>query len=90
MIRESRRYFKVYLPKEYNELWEKLKSSDRLVDVIILLPSEIDYVDKIIASKRELTRENDRFKIYLPKKYNSVWEKLVGKTVDLLIVFRHS
>lgn len=39
VIRESRRYFKVYLPKEYNELWEKLKSSDRLVDVIVLLLS---------------------------------------------------
>ena len=33
VVRESKRYFKVYLPIKYNDLWEKLKSSNRLVDV---------------------------------------------------------
>ena len=90
VIRESRKYFKVYLPMEYNDLWEKLKTNKRLVDVIVFLPSEVNYVDKILMQKRELVKENERYKIYLPRRYNSIWEKLVGKTVDLLVVFRHS
>ncbi|MEM0035407.1 MAG: hypothetical protein QXU36_08455 [Thermofilum sp.] len=87
VIGESTRYFKVYLPMEFNDLWERLKASKRLVDVIVFLPSEVDYVDKVLMSKREIVRENERYKIYLSKRYNSIWEKLDGKTVDLLIVF---
>ena len=90
IIRESARYFKVYLPMEYNDLWERLKSGKMLVDVIVFLPSEVNYVDKILMQRREVVKENERYKIYLPKKLNSIWEKLDGKTVDLLIVFRRS
>ena len=90
VIRESTRYFKVYLPMEYNDLWERLKSSNKLLDVVVFLPSEVSYVNKILMEKRELMRENDGFKVYLSRKYNDLWEKLVGQKVDLLIVFRRS
>ena len=90
VIRESQRYFKVYLPMEYNDLWERLKASKVLVDVVVFLPSEVSYVDKILIQKREVVKEDERFKIYLPKRYNSIWEKVKGKTVDLLVVFRRS
>ena len=82
VIRESARYFKVYPPMEYNDLWERLKANKRLVDVIVFLPSEVNYVDKILMQRREVVKENER--------YNSIWEKLDGKPVDLLIVFRRS
>lgn len=88
VIRESKRYFKIYLPIEYNEIWEKLKENKKLVDVVIFLPSEVNYVDKILMPKREIVKENERYKIYLSKKYNNIWEKLESKSVDLLIVFR--
>lgn len=88
VIRESKRYFKIYLPIEYNEIWEKLKENKKLVDVVVFLPSEVDVVDKVLMTKREIVKENERYKIYLSKKYNNIWEKVEGKPVDLLIVFR--
>ena len=40
---------------------------------------------------RRLTKENDRYKVYLPKKYNDIWEKLYkeGKRVDLLLILKY-
>ena len=90
VIRESTRYFKVYLPIDYNDIWRRLHDEKKLVDVFIILPAQVEYIDKVFAPERAVVKENERYKIYLPKKYNSIWEKLDGKAVDLLIVFRRS
>jgi len=90
VVRESTRYFKVYLPTEYNDIWEKLHSDRRKVDIIVFLPEPIEHIDKILALNRYVIKENNRYKLYLPKKYNDIWEKLHRKNqkVDLLIVFK--
>jgi len=90
VVRESARYFKVYLPIEYNEIWSKLHKERKRVDVIIFLPHSISYVDKIIALNRLIVSENNRYRLYLPKRYNDIWEKLYKekKKVDLLVIFK--
>jgi len=90
VIRESSRYFKVYLPSEYNDIWKRLHDERRKVDVIVLLPETIENVDKILALNRYIIKENDRYRLYLPKKYNDIWEELYRKKekIDLLIVFK--
>ncbi len=90
VIRESSRYFKVYLPSEYSDIWEDLHSERKRVDVIVFLPEPVEHVDKILVLNRYVIKENNRYKLYLPKKYNDVWEKLHRKNqkVDLLIVFK--
>jgi len=90
IIRESHKYFKVYLPAEYNDIWELLHREKREVDFIVFLPEPVNYVDKVSVFNRSLTKENDRYKLYLPKKYNDVWEKLCreNKRVDILVVLK--
>jgi len=90
IIRESHRYYKVYLPTEYNDIWEHLHREKREVDFIVFLPEPVSYVDKLPAFNRRLIKESDRYKLYLPKRYDDIWEKLCreNKRVDLLIVFR--
>lgn len=90
VIKESSRYFKIYLPSEYNDIWVKLCEEKKRVDVIVFLPELVEHVDKILAVKRLITREGDRFKLYLPKKYNSIWERLchAHKKVDVIVVFQ--
>jgi len=90
VIRESYRYFKVYLPTEYNDIWEYLHRERREVDFIVFLPEPVSYVDKVLVFNRRLTKESERYKLYLPKRYDDIWEKLCreNKRVDLLIVFR--
>ena len=90
IIKESSRYFKIYLPSEYNDIWIKLCEEKKRVDVIVFLPELIEHIDKILAVKRRITREGGRFKVYLPKKYNSIWERLhhTHRKVDLIIVFQ--
>jgi len=90
IIRESYRYYKVYLPTEHNDVWEYLHREKREVDFIVFLPEPINYVDKVLAVNRRLTRESERFKLYLPKKYSDIWEKLYkeDKRVDLLIMLK--
>uniref|UniRef100_A0A7J3Z9C2 Uncharacterized protein n=1 Tax=Ignisphaera aggregans TaxID=334771 RepID=A0A7J3Z9C2_9CREN len=90
VIRESYRYFKVYLPTEYNDIWEYLHRERREVDFVVFLPEPVSYVDKVLVFNRRLTKESERYKLYLPKRYDDIWEKLCreNKRVDLLIVFR--
>ena len=47
----------------------------------------MEYVDKVFAPRRRIVRENERLKIYLPKRYNSLWQRFEDRKVDLLIVF---
>uniref|UniRef100_A0A7J3ZJH8 Uncharacterized protein n=1 Tax=Fervidicoccus fontis TaxID=683846 RepID=A0A7J3ZJH8_9CREN len=91
VIRESYRYFKVYLPTEYNDIWGHLHKEGREVDLIVFLPEPVNYVDKVLAVSRRLTKESERFKLYLPKKYSDIWRKLCeeGKRVDILVVLKH-
>jgi len=91
VIKESSRCFKIYLPSEYNDIWIKLSEEKRKVDVIVFLPELVEYVDRVLAVKRLITREGDRFKLYLPKKYSDIWEKLYkeGKRVDLLLILKY-
>lgn len=88
VIKESPRSFKVYLPMEYNNLFEEIRNQGMLVDVIIFLPRECYGVDKVLSRNRYLVREKERFKLYLPKAYNNIWEELKGEKVDLLLVIR--
>ena len=90
VIRESYRYYKVYLPTEYNDIWEHLHR-ERRVDVVVFLSEPINYVDKVLAVNRRLIKESDRFNLYLPKRYSDIWEKLCeeGKRVDLLVILKH-
>jgi len=37
VIRESYRYYKVYLPTEYNDIWEKLCEEGKRVDLLVIL-----------------------------------------------------
>jgi len=50
----------------------------------------VSYVDKVLVRNRRLTKESERYKLYLPKRYDDIWEKLCreNKRVDMLIVFR--
>ncbi len=91
VVRESKRYYKVYLPMDYNEIWRKIHEEKRKVDVIVFLPDPVNYVDKILLTSKNIVRENDRYKIYLNKKYNKLWEMLhkQNKKVDLLVVLKH-
>jgi len=88
IIRESHRYYKVYLPTEYNDIWEYLHREKREVDFIVFLPEPVNYVDKVLVRNRRLTKESERYKLYLPRKYNDVWEKLYreNKRVDILVI----
>ena len=90
IIRGSHRYFKVYLPTEYNDIWELLHSEKRKIDIIVFLPEPINYVNKILVRNRRVTKEGERYKIYLSKKYNDIWGKLYreGKKVDTIIVLK--
>ena len=86
IVREGDRYYKVYLPREYNEILKRIHDEGRSIDVIAILPKEIMGVTKILMPGRKLSRERDRYKLYLSSKYRSIWEQLVGEKIDLLII----
>jgi len=65
VIRESYRYYKVYLPAEHSDMWERLHKEGREVDFVVSLPEPINYVDNVLAVNRRLTKESDRYKLYL-------------------------
>jgi len=88
IVRESHKYFKVYLPTEYNDIWGHLHREGREVDFVVFLPEPVSYVDKLLVRNRSLIKESERYKLYLPRKYNDVWEKLYreNKKIDILVV----
>jgi len=90
VVKESYKYYKVYLPSDFNQLWNVVYEERRKVDIIVFLPRSISNVDKILMMNRNLSRENNRFKIYLDKRYNDIWESLYRshEKVDLIIVLR--
>lgn len=59
------------------------------VNVIAILPQQVQWVDKIVMKKRTSVKENERFKIYLSKQYNDIRKYLhrENKKLDLLIMF---
>jgi len=83
IVREHKMY-KIYLPLELNDLWTELREKNVKFDVVILIPRIEDenkpdllkLVDKIVMRGRVITREHNRFKIYLSSVYNDVWEYL--------------
>jgi len=97
IVREHK-LFKVYLPIDMNDLWEELHKRRTEFDVIVLIPQVNDtdkpdllkLVDKIIMKNRVITREHNRFKIYLSSTYNDVWEYLNKRDVkvDLVLILR--
>ena len=90
VVRETKN-FKVYLPLEFNDIWERLYRDGRRVDVLILIPNNINYVvDKILLRNKKVTREHTRFKIYLDKKYDDLWNILnhTDAKIDLVIVLK--
>jgi len=96
IVREHKLY-KVYLPIDMNDLWEELHKKKAEFDVIVLIPRIEDedkpdllkLVDKIVMRNRVITKEHNRFKIYLSSVYNDVWEYLNKKEkVDLVLILR--
>ena len=94
VIRESRGMYKVYLASEFNDVWKYLCDKHAEIDILVLLPEPpndapdfLRLVDKIVMRKRRIIREHNRYKIYLSKKYNNVWEFLYKHSarVDILV-----
>jgi len=95
IVREHKMY-KVYLPIDYNDLWEELYEKKVKLDVAVLIPRVEDQVkpdilklvDKIVVRNRTVIREHNRFKLYLPKGFNDIWEYLNKKEVkvDLVLI----
>ncbi|MEM1832073.1 MAG: hypothetical protein QXJ97_11155 [Desulfurococcaceae archaeon] len=92
VIEESEEYFKVYLPTEYNDLWEELRSRRIPIDIVVFLPKQHqEYgISKILMKDRYIVRESGRYKVYLSKAYLDIWREISqqNQTVDLLIVFK--
>jgi len=44
----------------------------------------------VLAANRRLTKESERYKLYLPKRYSDIWRKLCeeDKRVDLLLILK--
>jgi len=68
----------------------QLHRKKRRVDFIVFLPEPVNYVDKVLALNRRLTKESDRYKLYLPKRYSDIWGKLYreNKRVDILVMLK--
>jgi len=88
IVREGDKYYKVYLPREYNEILGRVYDEGRSIDVVVFLSREIMGVTKILMPSRRLSRERDRYKLYLSNRYRGVWEQLVGEKIDLLIIVK--
>ncbi len=90
VVKESYKYYKVYLPSDFNQLWNVVYGERRKVDIIVFLPHSVSNVDKILMMNRNLSRENNRFKIYLDKRYNDIWKFIhqSHEKVDLIIVLK--
>ncbi|MEM2224396.1 MAG: hypothetical protein QXG64_07710 [Acidilobaceae archaeon] len=92
VIEESADHFKVYLPTEYNDLWEELKNRRIPVDIIVFLPKQHqEYgISKILMKDRYIVRESGRYKVYLSKGYLVIWREISqqNQSIDLLIVFK--
>jgi len=86
----ERDYFKIYLPKEYNDIWKYIHENKIRVDIIIILPYTINNVDKLLIMNKLISKQHIQYKIYLPKTYNPIWHKLSAEKqkVDLIIVFK--
>jgi len=81
-----------------NDLWEELHNRNIRLDVIVLIPkieSEdkpelLKIINKIVMRNRYVTRERNRFKIYLSSTYNDIWEYLNkhGIKIDAVLLLR--
>ena len=97
VVREHKLY-KIYLPKEFDDLWRYLHDHGKRVDVVVLIPeigrhdkpNILKLVDKIVMRNRCITKERDRFKIYLSSMYNDIWEYLNKHEVrvDVIVMLR--
>lgn len=97
VVREHKLY-KIYLPIDMNDLWEELHNRNIRLDVIVLIPkieSEdkpelLKIINKIVMRNRYVTRERNRFKIYLSSTYNDIWEYLNkhGIKIDAVLLLR--
>jgi len=93
VVREHKLY-KIYLPIDMNDLWEELHSRNTRFDVIVLIPkieSEnkpelLKIINKIVMRNRHITKERNRFKIYLSSTYNDIWEYLNKHSIKVDIV----
>ncbi|MEM2706119.1 MAG: hypothetical protein QW288_01180 [Ignisphaera sp.] len=91
VIEECPEHYKVYLPTEYNDLWEEVRSRRIPVDIVVFLPKQHqEYgISKILMKDRYIVRESGRYKIYLSKAYLDIWREISqqNQSIDLLIVF---
>ncbi|MEM1628761.1 MAG: hypothetical protein QXP02_01490 [Desulfurococcaceae archaeon] len=81
----------MYLPTEYNDLWEELKNRRIPVDIIVFLPNRHqEYgISKVLMKDKYIVKESGRYKVYLSKAYLDIWKEIAtqNQTIDLLIVF---
>jgi len=89
VIRESGS-FKIYLPQDYAEIWNYLSASGKKIDVVIFLPKKIMMVDRIILRNHKIVREYNRYKIYLNRKYEKIWAKIIedGEKIDAVVLIK--
>jgi len=89
IIRESYRYCKVYRLTDCNEIGEAMHREKRRVDFMVFLP-ELLTTSAVLAANERLIKESDRYKLYLPKRYSDMLEKLYRECerVDLLVVLK--
>jgi len=97
IVREHKLY-KIYLPLDLNDVWEELHRRRTGFDVIVLIPQVDDagkpellkIVDKIVMRNRVITKEHNRFKIYLSSTYNDIWQYLSARDlkVDVILILK--
>lgn len=98
IIKESKMY-KIYLPREFDDLWEHIHTSSMRVDVIVFIPNIperikpplLRFVDKIVMRNKTIVMEHDRFKIYLSSRYNELWSLIhnLRLKVDIILFIRN-
>ena len=94
IVKEHKMY-KIYLPKEFVDIWEYLHKSGRKVDIIVIiteiknvfdLPEVLRILDKIIMRGRKISKEYNNYKVYLSSRYNDIWEWVRKNNVKVDII----
>lgn len=85
--------FKVYLPKEYNELWNVLYEDKKSIDVLVILPKSVverHFTDKVLIMNKHVAKETNRYKIYLNSKNRAIWDdiRVNNEKLDLILILK--
>jgi len=94
VLKEAEGQYKVYMPTYFNDLWSYIYESGKSFDVIVIFPKIsnsdkpriLDHISELALPKRRLTKENDKYKMYLPRQYSDVWKFLHEKKIEIDLV----